>query len=168
MEAIYADEKTQALGTVVNHCPMGCALEDLDEYGYCQHLLGFTNDGKVVETVQPVMRKDPDTKEMVPTGDKHVSGSRKRGHLDKVMPGDKLVNPESPQLDKGVVHMKKEWVSSRVYRQVAPPIDTARVEAPRPTKPPVVCDECGLEFKNKSGLNLHKRHKHSEVMAGAS
>lgn len=166
MEPIYADEKTQALGTVVNHCPMGCALEDLDEYGYCPHLVGFTNDGKVVETVQPVMKKDPDSKEMVPTGDKHVSGSRKRGHLDSVKPGDKLVNPESPQLDKGVVHMKKEWVSSRVYRQVQRVAEVEAVPRTPPTK--FTCDECAEAYTSKSSLKRHKQRKHSEVMAGAS
>lgn len=36
-------------GTVPNFCPFGCDVEDLDENGYCYHLVGFTNDGKMME-----------------------------------------------------------------------------------------------------------------------
>ena len=42
--------KAQALsGEKVNACPFGCELEELDEHGYCRHLVGFTTDGKVLE-----------------------------------------------------------------------------------------------------------------------
>lgn len=30
-------------GEKVNACPFGCEAEDLDEMGYCDHLVGFTN-----------------------------------------------------------------------------------------------------------------------------
>ncbi len=36
-------------GEKVNFCPHGCTLEDLDDHGYCRHLVGFTNDGKTME-----------------------------------------------------------------------------------------------------------------------
>ncbi len=32
------------LGGVVNFCPFGCEDRDLDDHGYCRHLVGFTND----------------------------------------------------------------------------------------------------------------------------
>jgi hypothetical protein len=34
---------------VVNACPFGCLDENLDEHGYCCHLVGFTNDKKLME-----------------------------------------------------------------------------------------------------------------------
>ncbi len=30
-------------GEKVNFCPFGCEVEDLDDHGYCRHLIGFTN-----------------------------------------------------------------------------------------------------------------------------
>jgi hypothetical protein len=36
-------------GEKVNFCPFGCTMEDLDDHGYCRHLVGFTNDGKTME-----------------------------------------------------------------------------------------------------------------------
>lgn len=42
MEALKTQEKP-------NFCPFGCAQGDLDENGYCDHLIGFTNDGKSYE-----------------------------------------------------------------------------------------------------------------------
>lgn len=41
-------------GQKVNACPYGCSDEKLDVNGYCHHLVGFTNDGKVLEP----MRRD--------------------------------------------------------------------------------------------------------------
>jgi len=59
--------KADALGgEKVNFCPFGCELDKLDEHGYCDHLVGFTNDKKVYEPmvkvkgrrrVQPRMEK---------------------------------------------------------------------------------------------------------------
>lgn len=34
---------------VVNFCPFGCEDSQLDEHGYCKHLVGFTNDKKFYE-----------------------------------------------------------------------------------------------------------------------
>jgi hypothetical protein len=36
-------------GGVVNFCPFGCTDEELDQHGYCKHLIGFTNDKKTYE-----------------------------------------------------------------------------------------------------------------------
>lgn len=77
------------LGEKVNACPFGCQTEDLDDLGYCDHLVGFTTDGK---TYEPMFTDD--------RGRKKVMGGQPR----KVQPGDKLV---------------QITVSSRVYREKA-------------------------------------------------
>lgn len=41
--------KTAAKGETVCVCPYGCTLEDCDDNGYCDHLVGFTTDGKTME-----------------------------------------------------------------------------------------------------------------------
>lgn len=35
-----------ATGEKVNACPFGCEPGDLDEMGYCDHLVGFTNNSE--------------------------------------------------------------------------------------------------------------------------
>ena len=123
---IHEDERIQALGGKVSYCPFGCKSEsdDLDDHGYCRHLVGFTNGdgpGAKIETIQKATRKDHETKEIYETGDVFVSGVNKRkkiNHMDVVREDDKIINPEYEQRDKGLVHMAKTWVSSRVYRNV--------------------------------------------------
>ncbi len=143
-------------GVPDNHCPFGCERADLDEFGYCKHLVGFTNDAKVGGKVEKVVRIiDPKTNE--DTGYRRVSGKQ----LDVVLDDDTLVNPQSVQVHEGASHIKKEWVSTRVYRQEE-----------KKRKPKVACPECGKEFKNDSGLRLHarthKKAKKTEQMAEAS
>ncbi len=36
-------------GEGVNFCPFGCEQDDMDDHGYCDHLIGFSNDGKTYE-----------------------------------------------------------------------------------------------------------------------
>jgi len=43
-------------GEKVNFCPFGCEDEQLDEHGYCRHLIGFTNDKKNFEPMVRVKR----------------------------------------------------------------------------------------------------------------
>jgi len=38
-----------ANGEPVNECPFGCEDEDLDEQGFCYHLIGVSPDGKKLE-----------------------------------------------------------------------------------------------------------------------
>ena len=75
-------------GEKVNACPFGCEVSDLDELGYCRHLVGFTNDGKTMEP----MREGMD-------GRRKVFGKES----ESVLKADKLI---------------KITVSSRVYRDV--------------------------------------------------
>lgn len=54
--------KAQALaGRVVNMCPHGCEDHELDDHGYCRHLIGFTKPGnpKVFEYFAPALEGDP-------------------------------------------------------------------------------------------------------------
>jgi hypothetical protein len=78
-----------ALGEKVNFCPFNCGLEDLDDLGYCEHLIGFTTDGKTLEPMVADSR-----------GRKKVLGGKE--HEQKVRPTDKLI---------------RITVSSRVYRE---------------------------------------------------
>lgn len=99
-------------GEVVNHCPFGCqgvasedAPGDLDERGYCRHLVGFTNDGKKYE---PLVRNVGGQVDKC-----QVLGGARRC---QIQPGDQLVNPTEEIINKGIRSTKRCWVSSRVYR----------------------------------------------------
>jgi hypothetical protein len=39
-------------GQTVNFCPFGCYDDELDEQGYCYHLIGFSPNGKALERNQ--------------------------------------------------------------------------------------------------------------------
>lgn len=41
-----------SLGSVVNFCPYGCEVGELDDNGYCYHLVGFTTDGVFYEPLR--------------------------------------------------------------------------------------------------------------------
>lgn len=103
MEARAALEKT-----VQNHCPFGCKTADLEDHGYCHHLLGFTNDRDTYEPVNVLYRRMEDGTPY-DTGFKITSG-KKDCPVDAV-----YVNPERLQVENGVAHMAKAWVSDRVY-----------------------------------------------------
>ena len=62
-------------GEKVNFCPFGCRDEDLDDHGYCDHLVGFTTDGKMLEPMS-----------VGPYGYKVVDGK----HPEPVLSTDKL------------------------------------------------------------------------------
>ena len=84
-----------SLGEKVNFCPFGCADEQIDDKGYCPHLVGFTTDGKAME---PVVQMTPDFEGA--STYVAVLGSRR----ELVRKDDELV---------------RITVSSRVYRKVA-------------------------------------------------
>lgn len=42
---MYAKSKTKS-GNKVNACPFGCVDRQLDQHGYCRHLVGFTVPGE--------------------------------------------------------------------------------------------------------------------------
>lgn len=43
--------------TVVNRCPFGCSDDQLDQHGFCGHLVGFYNGGQTFEP-RVVRKKD--------------------------------------------------------------------------------------------------------------
>lgn len=71
---------------VVNVCSCGCPDEDLDENGYCDHLIGFTTDKKFVEPMRKVYGQTPDG-EQTESWRYVVDGSRQL----PMPPGCKLV-----------------------------------------------------------------------------
>lgn len=78
----------ESKGDVINACPFGCTAENLDGFGYCHHLVGFTNDGKTFEPIKLNEHKQ-----------RFVHGAEP----EQVKRGDRLV---------------QITVSSRVYRDV--------------------------------------------------
>ena len=118
------DERLEALQAgFANHCPFSCADHDLDEYGYCPHLIGFTNDGKRYEAISPLLRGEDAEGKPIDTGYKTVKCGKRGAERKLVQKSDKLVNPEFQQMDEnGMMHTAKKWVSARVYRKV--PLDS--------------------------------------------
>jgi hypothetical protein len=120
-----------------SHCPFGCGVPELNETGYCRHLVGFTNDGK---TLEPVV-DDVNGFTGKPTGLKTVKGHNTltgENHCQDVLPTDRLVNPEFEQLVNGVKHRVKKWVSARVYRRCPEEANVAgQAPAPQPAAPQV-------------------------------
>lgn len=110
------------------HCPYGCTSADHvliaevanEPVMYCCHLVGFTNDRKVIEMTEPVYVPVYDD-EGFKTDKKRWSGGfrvsgRKRQYVKKT---DVLVNPQYLQLDaRNGNHMAEKWASARVYRNL--------------------------------------------------
>jgi hypothetical protein len=97
-----------------SHCPYGCGRDGkgrINELGYCKHLIGFTNDEQVLEPLSADVDRNGQK-----TGVLRVLVSKKQ----LVRKTDKLVNPEYQQLDKGVWHTAKKWLSARVYSNILP------------------------------------------------
>lgn len=49
-------QKARAAGKKFNACPCGCTEQQLNEHGYCRHLIGWSNDGKFYEPRMRVRR----------------------------------------------------------------------------------------------------------------
>lgn len=95
----------------VNFCPFGCTVEDIDENGYCDHVIGFTNDGKTYEPM--ILGEDGRRRVKV---DMAKVGER-RDAKGKMHPIMKPVLPSLLPTDKLV----QITTSSRVYRDVNAP-----------------------------------------------
>jgi hypothetical protein len=91
LSELMAAQMRASKGEKVNFCMFGCDDSDLDDNGYCRHVVGFTKDGKVMEPFLP-----PDG-----SGRRKVLGSRP----EPILPGDKLV---------------RITTDSRVYREQPP------------------------------------------------
>lgn len=88
-------------GEVVNECPFGCTDEELDDNGYCGHLIGFYSQGTMYE---PRIRRKKDGRII-------VSGAQKKP-MEK---GFRLVRITtsarvySPRQDKSLVVTRDEY-----------------------------------------------------------
>jgi hypothetical protein len=106
-------------GGVVNFCPFGCDIEDLDHVGYCHHLIGFTIDKKEFEPMVDNPNKACEGLSVVQVRrEPHpTKPNRTVRVLEPILEGDVLVQITS---------------SYRVYRRREAPPD----RAPR-RKPPI-------------------------------
>jgi|HubBroStandDraft_2_1064218.scaffolds.fasta_scaffold65285_2 hypothetical protein len=102
--------KSRAKGKV-NACPFGCTMQQLDDNGYCRHLVGFTTDRKTMEPLIRETKINPDNGERMLTGRRIVrpatrqvedivdyddEGNPIKGKVripvpEPLQPGDKLV-----------------------------------------------------------------------------
>lgn len=91
-------------GEKVNFCPYGCTDEEIDENGYCRHLIGFTTDGKNME---PMRYNERGLRQVivkyVPRDGQPGKDAKAVPVLEPVLKTDQLV---------------QITVSSRVYRDV--------------------------------------------------
>jgi len=83
-------------GEKINFCPHGCPDDDLDENGYCRHLVGFTNEPRLGGTYEPMVVNDK---------------------------GRRVVMGQSPQKIQKGDQFVQITVSYRVYRgEIAPEV----------------------------------------------
>jgi len=93
-------------------CPFNNDPAHIDPNGYCEHLLGFTNEADDTELYEPLIPKMTAGGEF--SGLYQALGGK---HRKPIPPGAKLVNPITLQKVQGITHRGKRWVSSRVYHQ---------------------------------------------------
>ncbi len=90
MQATLANKE----GKVLNFCPFGCEGEDLDHMGYCDHLVGFTNDRKSYEPmeIQDGMRIVQLRRPLIETKTRRGKLVQREGPpiLEPCLPGDKF------------------------------------------------------------------------------
>lgn len=109
-------------GEKVNFCPFGCTTAQIDDHGYCRHLVGFTNDGKHYE---PMVRGKDGRRvirvRMAPTGETIEDTS----YEDDGSPITNVIQVMAPQLEpvQRSDKLVQATVSARVYRDV----DNAKV-----------------------------------------
>lgn len=81
MSPLMAAKAQNRTGEKVNFCPFGCEDADLDDHGYCKHLVGFTNDQKTYEPMRESKNADGSA------GPRKVYGSESK----QVLKTDQLV-----------------------------------------------------------------------------
>jgi hypothetical protein len=95
-------------------CPYGCGRDDQDEFGHCDHLLGFTNE----KLPDGECRNPPATAKVeVLELDRDKTQRRiMKGRVEPLKAGDQLI--------------RVNGTSRRVYRQVTLPATVKKTEAP--------------------------------------
>jgi hypothetical protein len=106
---------TRATGEVVNFCPFGCADDQLDENGYCGHLVGFYNGGQTFEPRVP-QKVSAGNGKLRTTGRIITDGTRRqpmqKGFL--LVKGTTTARVYSPQPVKELVPQKNEYAGELV------------------------------------------------------
>ncbi len=95
-------------GVRINACPYGCNLKDLDDHGYCRHLIGFTLPGDETR-YEPMVRADRRRRVKVEMVEDPSEG------LDE--DGRPMLMPKYP-LVKETDKLVRATVCARVYRDV--------------------------------------------------
>ncbi len=123
---------TDVNGVVISYCQCNpkCDGPDIDDYGHCKHLIGFSADKKTYEPLKPLIRKGGEG--MFDTGMKIVgTGMATPRQLKPQLPipEDKennrvwLVNPTGTQRltqkqrGEGFTETFNVWHTWRVYQQ---------------------------------------------------
>lgn len=122
-------KKNAKNGQKVNACPFGCTVAQLDEVGFCKHVVGITLPGDQTRFEPMIRRRGRRVvqvdRERIPTGDMNGDGEPEfewgPPRYEKVQPGDVLVRITS---------------SARVYRENVPePARQPAAEAVKPMTP---------------------------------
>lgn len=76
-------------GSPVNFCPFGCSDDELDSNGYCDHLVGFTNNPK--KGYEPLVFDEAFGHRRVKPKIVKIRGRKSKIVLEPCQPGDKYV-----------------------------------------------------------------------------
>lgn len=103
-------------GGVVNACPYGCEDEELDENGYCPHLIGFATPNDKLHEKKPSMYEPlvQNGEHKIVVGFKRDAAGKRVPNLFPLLKGDKIV---------------RITTSYRVYRDVSDPKSGAKESA---------------------------------------
>ncbi len=125
--------KEAAGSMVVNACPYGCRIDELNEEGYCRHIVGFTDpdDSDYYFPVTPVPPIGRGDKQIQLLRERKIDGTQRK----------KCLNNEALE------HKERGTTCFRVYH-VNPPAGTYR--GPRDTDRPA--DDAGV-FPAKADLD---------------
>jgi hypothetical protein len=114
---IHPEAKGALARSPGNHCPFGCTGTDLDENGYCHHLVGYAVPGaRTMEEQVPDISYDR-------RGIPYLNGKYRIGNKNvPILPTDKRVNPARIQkIPTGMGGVREElaflWVNDRIYRE---------------------------------------------------
>ncbi len=113
-------------GEKINACPFGCDVRNLDDFGYCRHLIGFTTDGKLYEPMYLVKGRRVVRPKMIVDEEKMGEGgveeeavyNKQTGETEyRKVPQAVVMKPvlEEVRQDDKLVRIS---TSSRVYRDV--------------------------------------------------
>ncbi len=157
MPTISLDDVKEALGQVVNYCPFGCQDAELDERGYCRHLVGFTNNGKEYEQLQRLVLPDGEDAGLVRVvGDEVVKAGKESRRTHAIGTGPDWhveTGPVEDQVVNGALNKARKWFSSRVYHKHADPTKS-QVALRRPGKPAPAATESEIDKLRKELAEL--------------